>query len=319
MRQTITITAAEASTRIDAVCAERFPAISRSRWTAQGVFTHAAQLQKPKTRVQEGQVWEVACTPGQRLSGKLLPYAAPLEILADSDTWCVVHKPAGIAMHPSPSQPGQQTLVNILVHHFGTGLSQATDLIEGQVVERPGLVHRIDKPTMGLILVAKTTATHAQLQSQWGSVEKYYLAWIHGTPPPQGVIEAGIRRDPLRRQRMMVDDTHPDAKPARTSFLRLQQQGSTALLLCRLHTGRTHQIRVHLSSLGFPIVGDALYGGEASSQGLRLYATALGFDNPDAPSHRQWVYDPFCLTAAGGGQEEVTAGIDRLRDLTTMR
>lgn len=276
----ITITEAQNKQRIDSLAAALFPTISRSQWTARGVFICDGEEKDAKTKVRVGEEWTIRYHERVDLS-KLTPWNHPLKILAESDTWVAIEKPVGMAVHPSPSDPGQQTVLNALVHQFHNHLSEAFDTIEGQTVARPGLIHRLDKETSGVLLIAKNNTTHTYFQKHWKDVEKIYMAIVKGIPPLQGKIEAGIMRDKCDRQKMAVSDG-PLAKPALTYFERLEtnEQKNTSLLRVRIPTGRTHQIRVHMSCIGFALLGDKKYGG-CDAERLLLHAHMLTFPDPD--------------------------------------
>lgn len=216
----------------------------------------------------------------------------PLAVVYEDAALIVIDKPAGMTVHPAPGAP-RDTLVNALIAHCGSSLSG----IGG--VRRPGIVHRIDKDTSGLLVVAKTDAAHHGLARLFAdhTIERVYRALCWGAPvPPAGRIEGAIGRHPRDRVRMAV---RPDGagKPAVTHYRTQRRFGDAAALLeCRLETGRTHQIRVHLAHLGNPLVGDPVYGRgrtarlagvpEAAREKLRgfprqaLHAAVLGFAHP---------------------------------------
>lgn len=267
----------ESGTRIDTICAQRFPEISRSQWTKRGVFQKEDVSKAAKTIVKSGDVWVLQYQENEQNSN-LNPWDSPLKILQESKTWVIIEKPIGIAVHPSQSDPSQKTIVNALIHQF-KALSESYDDIDGQKIPRPGLVHRLDKETSGVLLVAKTTQSHKYFQEHWKEVEKIYTAMVSGTPPKKGKIEGGITRDPLNRQKMTVLNTE-NSKDAITFFERSKSQRNKSILKVRIPTGRTHQIRVHLSSIGFPIIGDEKYGGKKAKR-LMLHATSLTFPDPD--------------------------------------
>ena len=220
--------------------------------------------------------------------------ALPLAVVYEDDALIVVDKPAGLVVHPAPGNP-DNTLVNALIAHCGTSLSG----IGG--VRRPGIVHRIDKDTSGLLVAAKTDAAHAGLAEQFArhSIGRVYLAITRGCPaPPAGRITGAIGRNPKNRKKMAV--VAHGGKPAATRYTTRERfsLGGTlfaALVACRLETGRTHQVRVHLASLGTPLIGDPLYGRalrppkETPAELARalsgfgrqaLHAHRLGFDHP---------------------------------------
>lgn len=280
-KQTLTISAQQAGQRIDALCAAEFPAISRSRWTKYGEFKCNKIAKTSKHKVKQGETWLVECA--EEASGSHLePWDTPLEILAETDSWVAINKPYGVSVHPSVSEASHQTIVNALVHHFGQNLSDHYDEIEGRRVPRPGLVHRLDKTTSGVLLVAKTNAAHKYFQNHWSKFTKTYTALVFRTPPATGNIESGIARDPHDRKKMMA--TQADEKWSVTEFKTLETglgpDKNWSRLKVVIRTGRTHQIRVHLSSIGFPVVGDELYDGRPAPR-VMLHAQSLAFKDPD--------------------------------------
>ena len=250
-------------------------------------------------------------TGGERISVELSappdeslePESIPLSVAYEDDGVLVVDKPAGLVVHPSAGH-GTGTLVNALL---GRSIERGEPLGSIAGVGRPGIVHRLDKDTSGLIAVAKTDAAQAALMRQFGdrSVEKEYLALVRGTPPAmRGRIEAPIGRDPRDRQRMAVVAGGRDST---TEYEQIAAGGGYALLALRPLTGRTHQIRAHLAYLDLPIAGDVRYGGGEGPGGLRrqfLHAARLAFERPgDARRVRAWSELPpdlaSSLAAAG--------------------
>jgi 23S rRNA pseudouridine1911/1915/1917 synthase len=284
---THTVTEDDSGARLDRLLARAFPDVSRTRLKslieAGAVRSGARTITEPSYRVK----------PGETLSATL-PEAAPatvaaqeiaLDIRYEDEYLLVVDKPAGMVVHPAPGNP-DRTLVNALLAHCGAGLSG----IGG--VKRPGIVHRIDKDTSGLLVVAKTDVAHAGLAAQFEShsIEREYIAVVWGIPKPtKGTIEGNIGRNPANRKKMAVV-APPRGKRAVTHFEVMQALGLQASVLrCRLETGRTHQIRVHCASMGHAVIGDPLYGGRNPSRRARLTPRATdflrGFDRQALHAH----------------------------------
>ena len=227
----------------------------------------------------------------------------PLRVAYEDGDLLVIDKPAGLVVHPSAGHAGG-TLVNALL---GRARDRGERLGSIAGVGRPGIVHRLDKETSGLIVVAKTDAAQAALMRQFGerTVEKEYLALVRGqAPAPRGRVEAPIGRDPRDRQRMAVVG---GGRESVTEYEQLAAGGGYAVLALHPLTGRTHQIRAHLAYLNLPIAGDVRYGGGEGPGGLRrqfLHAARLGFVRPgDAARIRAWSELPedlaACLEASG--------------------
>ncbi len=255
-----------AGRRVDLWLAHQLPSLSRARLQAliaEGHVLVDGQATRASARLREGQQVRVCVPPARQAEPR--PEDIPLTIVREDAHLLVVEKPPGLAVHPGAGRAGG-TLVNALLHY-------AADLSGIGGVLRPGIVHRLDRGTSGLIVVAKDDATHRALAHQFAtrSVLKEYLALVHRVPSrPHGEIDAAIGRDPVHRKRMSV--RAPRAREAHTSWSVEEAFDGAALLRVRIHTGRTHQIRVHLASIGHPLAGDATYGGTRTPSSRRAGA-----------------------------------------------
>lgn len=252
----------EAGTRLDRLVAQRCPELSRTRVQElidAGLVLLNGKAAKGSYKPREGDALRVEARPRPAMRAEA--EAIPLDILYEDDDVIAVNKPAGMTVHAGAGNH-RGTLVNALLGR-GQALSQGGDPL------RPGIVHRLDKETSGILLVAKNDYAHARLAELFRQreVSKIYIALVEGAVKEDtGRIELPIARDPVHRTRMTAKRAGllPNSRPARTDWRVLARIGSTTLLEVKLHTGRTHQIRVHFSALHHPVAGDTLYG--AASQ-----------------------------------------------------
>jgi 23S rRNA pseudouridine1911/1915/1917 synthase len=273
---------ADLGTRLDRYVADQLPDLSRG--TVQVLIESGrvlvdGQQRKPKFRMTPGEVVSVEIPPPQ--IDEILPDPIPLTIVYEDPDVIVVDKPAGMVVHPAPGHP-RGTLANALLAHV-PGIS-----VGGS--QRPGIVHRLDKETSGLIVAAKTDRGRTALVSQWEdrSVEKTYLALVAGSVvDEEATIDAPIGRDPKNRQRMAVLRS---GRQAVTRFRVVERFPNATLLELSIETGRTHQIRVHLAFIGHPIVGDQVYGRprptDPELDRQFLHASALAFNLPGGAALR---------------------------------
>ena len=267
----------DAGLRVDHFLAARLPGYSRARlqeWIEAGrVSVNGAPARKASLKLRGGE--RIVVQPAERKPLRATPEEIPLDILYEDADVVAVNKPAGLVVHAGAGRTSG-TLVNALLHRFG-GLSR----VGGEM--RPGIVHRLDKGTSGVLLVARNDAAHRHLAAQFAarSVEKTYLAMVQGAPGgEQGAIDTPITRDPQRRTRMTA--RLQTGRSAHTEYRVIERLREYTLLEVRIGTGRTHQIRVHLASIGHPVVGDTLYGAAAQPELGRpwLHARRIRFDAP---------------------------------------
>jgi 23S rRNA pseudouridine1911/1915/1917 synthase len=278
----------EAGQRLDQRIASRFSSISRTRvqeLIASGLVLVNSRAAKGSHRLRGGERIQIQIQPRPPLRAE--PESIPLDILYEDADVIAVNKPAGMTVHAGAGV-SRGTLVNALLGR-GQSLAQSADAL------RPGIVHRLDKDTSGILLVAKNDAAHAKLSEAFRQrqVKKTYIALVQGLlKQGHGTIDFAIARDPKRRTRMTVRRSLVlgNAREARTDWRTLARIDSTTLAEIQLHTGRTHQIRVHFSALRHPVVGDTLYGataqlriGKTTLPPLNrnfLHAAKLGFSQP---------------------------------------
>lgn len=270
----LVVSSSDAGSRLDRVIADQFPDLSRTR--VQELITAALILvngraAKGSYRLRGGERIIVEAPPRPPLRAE--PESIPLQVLYEDEDVIAINKPAGMIVHAGAGQRSG-TLVNALLGR-GQGLSQGGDAL------RPGIIHRLDKETSGIILVAKNDSAHAKLGEAFRqrTVKKTYIALVQGLlKEDHGRIELAIGRDPKRRVRMTArrSTALANARDARTDWRALARIDSTTLAEVQLHTGRTHQIRVHFSALHHPVVGDTLYGAAPELRVGKVTLPSLG-------------------------------------------
>jgi 23S rRNA pseudouridine1911/1915/1917 synthase len=283
----IVITEEHADSRIDKALTTVNPDWSRTQvqqWLKDGLVLVGGVRVKPNYKVKQGDAITVDEPAPEELD--VIAEDLNLDIIYEDKDVLVVNKPRGMVVHPAPGHP-TGTVVNGLMHH-------CKDLSGINGVLRPGIVHRTDKDTSGLLMVAKNDQAHVSLVDQLvaKSVTRVYLALVHGhIPHDNGTIDAPIGRDQRDRQSMAIVDK---GKHAVTHFKVLERFGNYTLVECRLETGRTHQIRVHMKYIGYPLVGDPKYGPKKTLEfdGQVLHAGTLGFNHPTTGEYMEFTSPP---------------------------
>ncbi len=290
------IPAALAGTRLDQALAQLFPGFSRARlqrWIREGHVSVDGQRLRPRDVVHGGE--QVALSVVLEEETRWTPQPLPLEIVYEDEALIVINKPAGLVVHPGAGNP-QDTLSNALLHH-------APEL---EKVPRAGIVHRIDKDTTGLLVVARSLVAQKSLveQLQARAFERHYQALVMGVMTAGGTVDAPIGRHPVNRTRQaVVDESASSGKEAITHYRVAERFRAHTRVDVKLETGRTHQIRVHMAHIHYPLVGDPVYGGRlrippgatpALEQALRsfkrqaLHAASLGFVHPLSGKTVSW-------------------------------
>lgn len=275
MNREYELTVEASGQRLDKYLAEEIADLSRSRikeLVQAGEVLVNGKKSKVSYNVQKGDLIQVTVLPLEPLA--LEAENIPLDIVYEDEDVIVVNKPQGMVVHPAAGHPSH-TLVNALLYH-------TRDLADSPEGFRPGIVHRIDKDTSGLLMVAKNAAARESLEKQLAakSNKRQYLAIVHGNfAEEEGTIDAPIGRNPKDRKQMAVVEK---GKSAVTHFKVLEQYQGYSLVECQLETGRTHQIRVHMAYIGHPLAGDPLYGPRKTlpGHGQFLHAKTLGFEQP---------------------------------------
>ena len=274
----LSLTADRAGERLDAFLARTVPDLTRSaaqRLLEEGNVTLTGRPARKSDRTAPGDSLEVVLPDPEPV--EVRPQNIPLDVVYEDGDVIVVNKPVGMVVHPAPGHP-DGTLVNALLYHCGDSLSG----INGEL--RPGIVHRIDRDTSGLIIAAKNDAAHLALaaQLQDHSLYRYYEAvCVGGLKEDSGTVDAPIGRHPVDRKKMAVD--RKNGREAVTHWEVLGRYAGYTHIGCRLETGRTHQIRVHMASIGHPLLGDTVYGAKKPVPGLAgqcLHARKLSFVHP---------------------------------------
>ena len=283
----VALDASHSGWRLDRALAATIPSLSRERLkvlTKAGALTRDGKaVRDPATKVKGDERFTLAVPDPEPAHNE--PQEIPLPIVYEDEHLLVVDKPAGLVVHPAAGNR-DGTLVNALLHHCGDSLSG----IGG--VARPGIVHRIDKDTSGLLVIAKHDKAHEGLAKQFAthSIDRRYLAIVSGVPrQAEGTVDAPLARSPQNRKKIAIVSAGK-GKRAVTHWKRLQLLKDAALVECSLETGRTHQVRVHMASIGHPLVGDPVYGrGKSVHRNLlnqldfkrqALHAAHLGFIHP---------------------------------------
>ena len=295
MNNIIVIITQESADRIDALLAQNVPELTRSaaqRLLESGAVSVDGRVVKKNHKCSAGERIELILPETQET--ELRPQDIPLDIVYEDEDVVVVNKPRGMVVHPAPGHP-DATLVNALMYHCGDSLSG----IGGE--KRPGIVHRIDKDTSGLLIAAKNDAAHLHLSAQLAdrSLSRVYEAVVRGNfREERGTVNAPIGRHPTDRKKMAVTDKN--SRAAVTHWEVIARYRGYTHIRCRLETGRTHQIRVHMAHIGHPLLGDQVYGAPSPDKGLEgqcLHARELKFIHPRTgePVHIQTELPPYFL------------------------
>ena len=276
----------EQQMRLDKYLSEQFPEQTRSylqKLIKEGFVLVNGKTVKSGYQLSKGEEVSVIIPEPKELDVE--PQKMDLEIVYEDEDVILINKPKGMVVHPAPGHT-TDTLVNGLLYHCKDNLSG----ING--IARPGIVHRIDRDTTGILIVCKNDMSHNSIAAQLKehSINRRYRALVHGNiKEDQGTIEGPIGRHPIDRKKMAINERN--GKPAVTHYTVLERFGNYTLIECKLETGRTHQIRVHMTSMGHPLVGDEVYGPAKCPfklQGQCLHAMTLGFVHPRSGEYMEF-------------------------------
>ncbi len=282
----IIVTMEQEEERVDKVITEEVASLSRSfvqkLIKEKQLFVNGTAA-KASQRVKEGD--SIVFSIPKAVEPDIEPEDMKLDILYEDDALLVVNKPKDMVVHPAPGHYSG-TLVNGILYHCKGNLSGINGIL------RPGIVHRIDKDTTGALIVCKSDMAHNHVAAQLKvhSIKREYVAIVHGVIKEEdGTIEGAIGRDPSNRKKMCINEKN--GKPAITHYKVLKRFSAYTYISCQLETGRTHQIRVHMSSIGHPLLGDEIYGGKTSKfrlQGQTLHAASIGFIHPVTETYMEF-------------------------------
>lgn len=282
----IIVTMEQEEERVDKVITEEVASLSRSfvqkLIKEKQLFVNGTAA-KASQRVKEGD--SIVFSIPKAVEPDIEPEDMKLDILYEDDALLVVNKPKDMVVHPAPGHYSG-TLVNGILYHCKGNLSGINGIL------RPGIVHRIDKDTTGALIVCKSDMAHNHIADQLKvhSIKREYVAIVHGVIKEEdGTIEGAIGRDPSNRKKMCINEKN--GKPAITHYKVLKRFSAYTYISCQLETGRTHQIRVHMASIGHPLLGDEIYGGKTSKfrlQGQTLHAASIGFIHPVTETYMEF-------------------------------
>lgn len=276
----------DVGSRIDVFIAENIEEFSRSgvqRLIEEGLIKLNGSPVKANYKLREKDIIDVEVPEAKTV--EILPENIPLDILYEDKDVIIVNKPQGMVVHPAPGHTSG-TLVNALMYHCGDELSG----INGE--KRPGIVHRIDKDTSGVLMIAKNDVAHQSLAEQLAEhsiTRKYNAIVFNGFQEDEGTVDQPIGRNPLDRKKMAVTQKH--SRRAVTHYRVLERMGNFTFIEAQLETGRTHQIRVHLTFIGHPLLGDTVYGPKKQPfhlEGQALHARVLGFVHPTTGQYMEF-------------------------------